>query len=332
MKNKLILTITLLFALVANPLTSNAQFANFNFDELTLDSGKVMNGSDGYKLYQKSNGSITLNMPVYYDTQYKYWSGGWAFSHVYDSVTTTSNYTRQLYASKGFKGYNNSSIFVVGTNGSTLDFDFSSDYKNKTKTFELYIANSTYAYNSITFGDAFGKKFGGTSGTDKDFFKLKIDGYANGAFKDSFVYYLADFTGSTKFKNQGWQKISYSTASDSFIFSLSSSDNGSFGMNTPAYYTIDNVSYEILLNSQKAIANNSIRVWPNPANKSVLINSEASILSYTLTTLSGQILNVPAEQLYNQIYLNTENLKPGIYNTKINTATGSSSAKIVIAH
>lgn len=332
MKNKPILTLTFLFALLANSSTSNAQFASFNFDELTIDSGKVINGSDGYKLYQKSTGSITLNMPVYYDTQYKYWSGGWAFSHIYDSLTTTSNYAKQLYASKGFKGYNNSPVFAVGTNGSALDFEFSSGYKTKDKTFELYIANSTYAYNSITFGDAFGKKFGGTTGGDKDFFKLKIEGYTNGTLKDTFVYYLADFTGSNKFKNQGWQKINYSTASDSFVFNLSSSDNGSFGMNTPAYYTIDNISYEILLNAQQTVANNQIKLWPNPAGKFLLINSEAPVLSYTFSTLSGQILNPPAEQLYNQVYLNTENLKPGIYNVKINTHAGSNSAKVVIAH
>jgi hypothetical protein len=63
----------------------------------------------------------------------------------------------------------------------------------------MYVANTTYAYHYMASGlDGFmndpANKFGGTSGTDPDYFKITASGYDQfGVLTGSLDYYLADF-------------------------------------------------------------------------------------------------------------------------------------------
>ncbi|MFM2394155.1 MAG: hypothetical protein RLZZ546_2137, partial [Bacteroidota bacterium] len=112
----------------------------------------------------------------------------------------------------------------------------------------LYITNSTYAALSMKNGDAFSKAFGGITGKDPDFFLLTIKKWNDGILqKDSINFYLADYRFSDDSKDYIIDKWTYLDLSalgrvDSLQFSLSSSDNGAFGMNTPSYFCIDEVS------------------------------------------------------------------------------------------
>ena len=96
----------------------------------------------------------------------------------------------------------------------------------------------------------FPKKFGGASGDDPDFFLLNIEG--QDAFSNavgSVDFYLADFRFTNNAQDyilNDWAFVdlnSLGTSVSSLHFSLSSSDNGAFGMNTPAYFAIDNLQY-----------------------------------------------------------------------------------------
>jgi hypothetical protein len=115
----------------------------------------------------------------------------------------------------------------------------------------LQITNSTYTAISMRDGDQFAKKFGGASGNDPDYLKLTITGLnASGTVVPGPVvdFYLADF----RFANnaQGyilntWAPVDLAAlpaGTSQLQFALSSTDNGTFGMNTPAYFAVDNVA------------------------------------------------------------------------------------------
>ena len=107
----------------------------------------------------------------------------------------------------------------------------------------FYITNSSYTYNSLTGGDAFAKKFG-----KGDWFKLTITGYdANDEVTATKEYYLADLRETDKaYIINDWRYVDLSVLGKvkKIGFALSSTDNGDYGMNTPAYFCFDNFGAE----------------------------------------------------------------------------------------
>ena len=102
----------------------------------------------------------------------------------------------------------------------------------------FYITNSAYAYTSMMGGDSFAKTF-----ADGDWFKLTITGYdADGASTGSKEFYLADLRdASAPYIVDDWRYCDLSVLGkvSKIGFELSSSDNGDYGMNTPAYFCFD---------------------------------------------------------------------------------------------
>lgn len=96
-----------------------------------------------------------------------------------------------------------------------------------------YVTNSAYAYTAMVYGDAYCKKFG----TD-DWFLLTATGYLDSVKGESTTCYLA----KDGVIVNDWQYFDLSALGevDEIHFTLSSSDTGSFGMNTPAYFCMDN--------------------------------------------------------------------------------------------
>ena len=107
----------------------------------------------------------------------------------------------------------------------------------------FYITNSSYAYNSLTGGDPYAKKFG-----LGDWFKLTITGYdAAGEVTGTKDYYLADLRDkATAYIINDWRYVDLSGLGkvSKLNFELSSTDNGDWGMNTPAYFCFDNFGAE----------------------------------------------------------------------------------------
>jgi hypothetical protein len=111
----------------------------------------------------------------------------------------------------------------------------------------LYVTNNNYAYYSMLNGDAYAKKFGGVSGDEADWFLLTITGKDAGETEvGSVEFYLADY----RFADNGqdyivntWEYVDLMGLGmvNSLEFSLSSSDMGSYGMNTPGYFAMDTV-------------------------------------------------------------------------------------------
>jgi hypothetical protein len=78
-----------------------------------------------------------------------------------------------------------------------------------------------------------------------DWFKVTITGYLNNVQTSSVDYYLADFRNGKSFISRSWNKVDVSALGkvDKVTFAFSSSDNGAFGMNTPAYVCIDDIEF-----------------------------------------------------------------------------------------
>jgi hypothetical protein len=171
-----------------------------------------------------------------FDEKYHYWSGGFSVSNVVNVETAGS---KNMYASFAGSGAEKSKQYLVSTNNSVIKLPSS------IQLISMAITNSTYAALSMKNGDSFAKKF---SGKDKDFFKVWVKGYASGKVKDSLEVYLANFqlTDTTQnFIQKEWKTIDLSkfVAIDSLSFKLESTDVGQWGMNTPGYFTVDNIKF-----------------------------------------------------------------------------------------
>ena len=88
------------------------------------------------------------------------------------------------------------------------------------------------------------------SSNDPDWFKLTVYGSdaLGNVLSNNVEFYLADYRSSDSASDyiiNDWQELDLTSLSDAecLYFNLSSSDTGDFGMNTPGYFALDNVSY-----------------------------------------------------------------------------------------
>jgi len=130
-------------------------------------------------------------------------------------------------------------------------------------------------------------------------------------------------------KDWEWVDLSGLGLVDMIEFSLSSSDTGAYGMNTPAYFFIDNFNDEITaINS--LTANASFKVYPNPFVSSLRVESEADIQLVRVIDLRGQILLLNhGQEKTKSMEVKLDNLERGIYFIEVRDSKGSSVKRIV---
>jgi hypothetical protein len=226
--------VCLIVVLAMAGMSTAAEMANF--DDLILDANSYWNGSDGSGGFV-SGGAFFHNN---YNVDWYYWDG-FAYSNITD--TTTSGMAGQ-YNSIAGTGQGDSANYGVGFVGwaelPTVTF-------NAAEIDGLYVTNNNYAYYSMLNGDALAKKFGGDDGNEPDWFLLTITGKdACGVVTGVVEFYLADFRfedNSEDYIVDTWEYVELSSLGvvTKLEFSLSSSDVGDWGMNTPAYFVIDTI-------------------------------------------------------------------------------------------
>jgi hypothetical protein len=102
-------------------------------------------------------------------------------------------------------------------------------------------------------GDGFAKPFGGDDGNDEDWFKLTAEGFdKDGETTGTVDFYMADyrFENNTKdyiVKDWEWMDLSSLGTVTKVQFTMTSTDVGGNGMNTPAYFCMDNINQPRLL-------------------------------------------------------------------------------------
>jgi hypothetical protein len=255
MKNNLLLFALLFTGIVSAQTTTD-------FEDLGLNPGEFLNQTpDGVFV----SGNVSLNN--FYDEVYDYWDG-WAISATTD--TTTPGFTNQ-YSSASGAGANESTTYALTYAFSEQRIQLTGDAVGAPVS-GMYVNNSTYAYLNMLNGGFPGKRFGGETGDDSDFFLLTIQGELAGEIKDEAIeFYLADYRfadNSQDYIVTDWTLIDLSTLGnvDHVILSLSSSDNGDFGMNTPAYVCVDDITTSNMpLSVRNQQLDWNVALYPNPA-------------------------------------------------------------------
>jgi len=207
-----------------------------DFEDLTLAPESFYNGADGAGGFV-SRGAFFNNS---YNSQFGTWSG-WSYSNTTDVMT--AGFMNQ------YSAYNlpNGGGFRSPNYGVAYNFSFgdaSITLPAGTRPVSARINNTTYAALSMLNGDQFAKKFGGPSGTDPDWFLLTIYGLDDaGNVTGEVDFYLADYRYENKYIIHQWTKLDLTPLglATTLMFNLSSTDNGDFGMNTPAYFALDNL-------------------------------------------------------------------------------------------
>ncbi len=330
-------TITKLFALLGLVSSMNAQII-VDFDNLTLptDSFYYNATTDNW-----TTGPLTFD--YHYNSGWDYWESGSAYTNVQDTANGT--YTN-LYGCASYTAYS-------GNNYVTLQGGANLKIAQPYNVFDgFYVNNTTYAYKTIKNGNQFSRKFGDTTGTNSggvfaqgeypDWFKLTIKGYFQGIQTGTKDVYLADYTAAgtaNDFIIKDWQYVDFSTSFsgyvDSLSFSLSSSDNSTFGMNTPSFFSIDNVGVTVTvgLDEQKSITN--LSVFPNPVKDVLMVNYHAKNtenLFVTITDVSGKViytetLNVQLGE--NNFKINSSHFDKGVYFIQLSNSQSNTTKKFI---
>ena len=264
---------TSLVLLLASSVLLNATL-NIGFENLSFTSGNYENGanlpgvetvtndpwgdgsvpsqgvrdssfSSGSATFSNSHTNVYLAADASGGVAYDYWSG-WAYSK--DTDTSTPGFSSQYSAIAG-RGAGGSANYGISYTATSLSFSSAVDFTG----LGIEVNNTTYSYYSMLNGDSFAKKFGDDSATEgivetdqADWFLLTVEGNLSGGSTGSVDFYLADYRyadSSQDYIVSAWEYIDLSSLGsvDALSFSLSSSDNGSFGMNTPNYFAIDNI-------------------------------------------------------------------------------------------
>lgn len=236
-----------------------------------------------------------------YNDQFMAWTG-FAVSSMTDTVSP--GFLNQ-YSSMAGHGANSSQNYVVAYGFDPVKIILNENVRGRVVK-ELMVCNNAFAYYSMLNGDQFSKKFGGVNGEDEDYFKLTIRGFFNGQIlADSVEFYLADFRfddNSRDYIIRDWTQVSLDKLGpvDSLLFFLSSSDNGGFGMNTPAYFCVDNVVVDVISSSSRSRVE-EVTIFPNPSKYAINVPSEYVGYPYSILDQLGRELesgNLETPQLH----------------------------------
>lgn len=225
----LALALCLPLAAQADPITT--------FDDLGLGTSSYNNNAGPGGFFVSGGHAFNSNYSPAFGG---IWSG-WSISSMTD--TTTPGYPNQYSAITG-AGANGSNAYAVAfaSNEVSDPLHPAASFVNLapgTTPISMQVTNTTYAYFSMLNGDFFAKAFG-----PDDFFLLTITGYdalgGAGSQVGTVDFYLAKGTDIVN----TWQTVDLTSLAGarSLRFGLSSSDNGDFGMNNPAYFAADNLT------------------------------------------------------------------------------------------
>ncbi len=292
--------------LVAPSFSQNAA----TFDELAVGPDGYWNGSDRSGSFK--SGPYTFRNS--FNVEWASWAG---FSYTNHKDTLTPGWKNQYSAitGSGIGGTGNYSVaYVSGTTRFSLAAPDSIS--------GMYVTNSTYAYLVMRDGDDFGKKFGGISGNDPDYFRLVINGVdADGDTTGTVVFYLADFRfeDNTKdyiLKTWKWVDLDELGIVKELHFALQSTDMGAWGMNTPGYFCLDNVNRKDFTTSQSRLpsALADVKLFPNPVRQNLTVQLPEGDFFMDIRDVQGRLLFQTTERGNSTVVIDAfQEFRQGIY-------------------
>lgn len=288
----------------------------FSYAQETIDFEEFVIPAESYIKDAGPTGGFTSGnvfLPNSYTDagSFDFWSG-WVISNLTDTLTQGFTNEASSYAASGNNGSENFAVCYAAFPTQLIIEPTTGD----TYIDHLYVSNSSYTALSMKFGDSIGKKFGGLSGNDLDSLILTIKAWRNGFLSsDSINVILADYRyedNSQDYIQKEWLKVELLSLGlvDSLQFTMSSSDNGAFGMNTPAYFCVDDIQLSKVSNSNEAPGGESIiKLYPNPAINTLHLE-KPEVQSYTIYSETGQVVQIGKCESKS---IDISNLTPGKY-------------------
>jgi len=238
-----------------------------------------------------------------FNANYGNWDG-FAYSNEHDRTTAGFGNQFSSYSNGTTGGFDDANFGVVFDPGEDPTLTLPAG----ATIVDVKVTNITYAALSMRDGDDFAKKFGGASGNDPDFFKLT----AHGDNGESAEIFLADFRfadNSQDYILDTWQTFDLSAlaGSSKISFDLTSSDNGPFGMNTPATFAIDVIRYNLPEANAAPVLDNSL----DPAL--ITINEDVTNPAGTLVSslIAGAVTDSNAAALQGIAVVNVQGTANG---------------------
>ena len=174
-----------------------------------------------------------------YNIDYGSWSG---IGYTNRTETSFSSYLTDQFNSVVGKGYGDSENFAVAySNGEIKVLNKPVD-GDSIRGF--YITNNAWAVNAFNGNDSNAKKF-----EQGDFLKVVFTGHHADGTDAKVEYYLADYRSANaadRYYLDTWQWVDLRSLGKvtSIDFAFDGSDKGQFGLNTPAYFCMDNFNGE----------------------------------------------------------------------------------------
>jgi hypothetical protein len=233
MKNVKILAIALVCAgLFASCEKKDKEVVNVaTFENISLGADSINSyPSDG--LQKWSSGDFGFSTGVAYEGTYYY---NYVVSNQKSSAF--SDFTDQYHSAPGGP-VAGSNFAVAYLDSYTEDASLNISYTG-IATFipGTYVTNNAYAASVIKTGNDYSRAF-----KEGDYFKLTFTGYLAGVKCGSVDFYLADYRNGKSLIVKDWVYVELTDLGivDEIRCSLTSTDTGDYGMNTPAYFCIDN--------------------------------------------------------------------------------------------
>ena len=264
-----------------------------------------------------------------------FWTGGWAVSTSRnDSVGDFTN----LYGSAPGSGAGGSATYLVGFNTAEVDFGgevrlMGFDYTNTAYTAEV-------VENGSGFSDPFGLDSLGQPGAP-DSLMLDVTLVGRDSAR-SFSVALADYRGSEDedFVVRDWRTVLLESSPTEPLpvvtavrFSLTSSERGMFGNNTPNFFALDNLRFEVMpISTHDAIQATDFGLYPNPSSREVVLSHRTvragELAVVTVRDFAGRVvLAHPAYAVGAPLDLSS--LAPGTYAVSLATRDAVGAAVLV---
>ena len=212
-----------------------------DFSEIEIEEESYWNGSD------ESGGFTSGN--IFFPNYFTDWGdgvvswSGFSVSNITDNETP--GFANQYSAFTG-SGYEENANYAVVYVSDPETFESHMKFELVGKAIGnnvegLYITNSTWAALTIKDGDEYTEPF-----SQGDYFKVTFTGYFEEEVTSSVDFYLADYTAENADSHyivSTWEWIDLTTLGDvdEIKISLTSTDMGDWGMQTPAYICIGQV-------------------------------------------------------------------------------------------
>ncbi|MFH1746487.1 MAG: DUF4465 domain-containing protein [Planctomycetota bacterium] len=236
----------IIVALLLGNVAVNAatvDFEEFGQPPYSLGPESYWNGSDGSGGFT-SQGAFFNNLYTDWGGGFYAWSG-WSVSNITDNTTPGYDNQYSAYPGGGADGSEFYSLsYTFNPGDAHIELPAGAELEH------LLVTNTTYAALSMLDGDFVSKKFGGDSGNDPDWFKLTITGLDENEVEIGCVnFYLADYRfddNQLDYIVDEWTLVDLSSLSTArkLSFGLDSSDvHPVWGMNTPAYFAMDNLVF-----------------------------------------------------------------------------------------